>query len=51
MRKALAPIAIAAGVLLSAPVASASLPSPLPQARGFHIATVAAHTGSRMASC
>ena len=50
MGKALAPLAVVAGALLAAPVASANLPSPLPQARGFHVATVAAHE-RRTASC
>ena len=50
MRKALAPLALAVGALLSAPPASASLPSPVPQLGGFHVATVAAHA-RRTASC
>ena len=50
MRKALAPLALAAGALLSAPAASANLPSPVPQLRAFHVATVAAHE-RRTVSC
>lgn len=50
MRKALAPLAVVAGALLAAPVASANLPSPVPQFRGLHVATVAAHE-RRTTSC
>ena len=50
MRKALAPLALAAGALLSAPAASANLPSPVPQLRSVHVATVAAHA-RKTASC
>ena len=50
MGKALAPLAVVAAALLAAPVASASLPSPVPQQRLLHIATVAEH-GRKTASC